>query len=245
MIETQANTLDYWKGKRVLITGGTQGLGKALTEHLHQLGAQVVIVARGTDALEKFRESFPDNLYTIQADIGEKEAIHKISARTIAMLEGIDVVINNASSLGPVPLRTLASLQCEEFEEVLQVNLLGPFRLIKALLPYMKLNNGGLIVNISSDAAVNAYPTWGPYSVSKAALDHLTAIWQEELRDDNITFLSVDPGDMHTQMHLDAIPDANTDELYQPIDVARELTEFLSQQLDTVRYTASEWRERL
>lgn len=132
-------------------------------------------------------------------------------------------------------------------EKLLQTNVLGPFLLAKAVLPTMILNKRGLIVNISSDAAVGAYPTWGGYSISKIALDHLSRIWHEELKAENIQFLSIDPGDMNTAMHLAAIPDADISALYEPARVAGDLLTFLSKtkNFEQVRYGADEWRAYL
>lgn len=235
----------FWENKRVLITGGTAGLGKNLAEQIHALGAKVAIVARKEEGLKKMKISLP-GIIPIQADIGDKQAIYKISNQSLGQLGGIDVLINNASSLGPTPLKALLETECEDFSDVLEVNLLGPFRLIKAVLPAMLLQKSGIIVNISSDAAKQAYSTWGPYSVSKSALDHMTAIWQEELIGTGISILSVDPGDMYTQMHLDAIPDANPDELYKPHDVATDFIRFLAgADYNQPRFGAKEWRLRI
>ncbi|MHA2252913.1 MAG: SDR family oxidoreductase [Candidatus Kariarchaeaceae archaeon] len=246
-IQLQQNELiyNYWKNTRVLITGGTKGLGKALAVNLNELGAKVAIVARTKEQISELIEKHP-SIIGIQADISAKEDIHKISGQALGQLGGIDVLINNASSLGVTPLQPLLETQCEDFSEVLETNLLGPFRLIKAVLPSMLLNKLGVIINISSDAAVSAYETWGAYSISKAALDHLSRIWQEELNGKNIRLLSVDPGDMATDMHLAAIPDANISELYQPQNVATDLIRFVAtKSTDQVRLSASQWRELL
>src|SRR6185295_7462055 len=116
------------------------------------------------------------------------------------LLGGLDVLINNASTLGPSPLALLADTECEDLEQALAVNLLGPFRLTKALLGALAASaregRGALVINISSDAAINAYPGWGAYGASKAALAHLTAIWAEEAKGDGVQFLAIDPGDM-------------------------------------------------
>jgi len=235
------NTNHTWEGKRILITGGTRGLGLHLTQEFVDHGAIVTIVSRTKEDLIKIADT-SDQIYMIEADLSAKEDIHKIVGQAIGMMEGIDVLINNASSLGPVPLVGLSDLTCEDFEEVLQTNLLGPFRLTKAVLPYMKFHHSGLIVNISSDAAVSAYPTWGAYSVSKSGLDHLTSIWQVE-SEPNISFVSIDPGDMQTKMHFDAIPDADPADLSLPVDVAKAMLSFLSvPTYDQTRYSAEEWR---
>ncbi len=146
-----------------------------------------------------------------------------------ANLEGVDVLINNASSLGPVPLALLADTECEELEAALEVNLLGAFRLTKALFGALAASaregRGALVINISSDAAVNAYPDWGAYGASKAALSHLTAIWDEEAKADGIRLLALDPGDMDTPLHALALPDADRSTLRAPELAAAEIIE--------------------
>ena len=120
-------------------------------------------------------------------------------------LGGLDALINNASSLGPTPLALLADTECEELQHALDVNVLGPFRLTKALFGALaqsaREGRGAVVINISSDAAVNPYPGWGAYGASKAALSHMTSIWGEEARAEGVTFLSLDPGDMDTPLH--------------------------------------------
>ncbi|TIQ55496.1 MAG: SDR family oxidoreductase, partial [Mesorhizobium sp.] len=146
-----------------------------------------------------------------------------------ASLGGLDVLINNASSLGPVPLALLADTECEELEKALAVNLVGAFRLTKALFGALAASaregRGALVINISSDAAVNAYPGWGAYGASKAALAHLTAIWDEEAKADGIRFLVLDPGDMDTPLHALALPDADPSTLKHPEVAAAEIIE--------------------
>jgi len=144
-----------------------------------------------------------------------------------ALVGPIDVLLLNASTLGPVPLRELVDTECEDFARVLEVNLLGPFRLAKAVLGSMLVRGGGLVVGISSDAGVNAYPGWGAYGVSKAALDHLLRSWAAELRESGIRFLSVDPGEMDTRMHAEAMPEADPAALARPADVARSIANLL------------------
>ncbi len=138
-------------------------------------------------------------------------------------------LVNNASSLGPTPLAPLADTDCEGLEQALAVNLLGPFRLTKALLGALAASardgSGAVVVNISSDAAVNPYSGWGAYGASKAALRHLTAIWAEEARADGVGFLSIDPGDMDTPLHAAAVPDADPTALRRPEDSAAAIIE--------------------
>lgn len=234
---------NYWKEKRILITGGTAGLGRDLALLTTSYGAKVAIVGRRRERIENLIKKEP-RIIGIQGDISIKGDTHKLSGQVLGQLGGVDIVFNNASSLGPTPLQQLIDTECEDLEEVLQTNLIGPFRLIKALLPNMLLNKNGLIVNISSDAAISAYPSWGSYSISKASLDHLSRIWNEELKSKNIQFLAIDPGDMNTDLHLAAIPDADVSQLYQPADVAKDLLNFLSKApFKQVRYGADEWRK--
>src|SRR6185312_14466741 len=129
---------------------------------------------------------------------------YPIALQITAALGGLDVLINNASSLGPTPLALLADTECEELEQALAVNVLGAFRLTKALFGALAASarerRGALVINIVSDAAINAYPGWGAYGASKAALRHLTAIWAEEAKALGVRFMAVDPGDMDTPL---------------------------------------------
>ena len=236
-----------FNGRSVLITGGSRGLGKALAVRLAARGAKVVLVGRENATLdETVRDIARDGgiAFGIVADVGEKESIYPIVGQAAALAGPIDILINNASTLGPVPLRLIPDTDCEDFERALQVNTVGPFRLIKAVVGSMALRQTGVIVNISSDAAVEAYPYWGVYSASKAALDHLTRIAALELADTRVRFFSVDPGEMDTRMHADAMPDADRESLLPP-SVAAERIALMIQHSDLIengaRLVASEW----
>ena len=164
----------------VLITGGSRGLGRALARALAAEGASVVLVARGQEELNQTVEeirSTGGEAYGIVADVGDKNAIHAIAAQAAALARPIDILIQNASTLGPVPQRLLLDTDCEDLERALEVNLVGPFRLAKVLAGPMVLKGTGLVLSISSDASVQAYPEWGAYSVSKAALDHMNRLF--------------------------------------------------------------------
>jgi NAD(P)-dependent dehydrogenase (short-subunit alcohol dehydrogenase family) len=132
----------------------------------------------------------------------------------------VDVVVHNASILGPLPLPLLADMACEDLEQVLAANLVGPFRLTKVLVGQMLLRERGLVVHLSSDAATNAYPRWGAYGASKAALDHLARVWAAELAGTGVRFLGIDPGEMDTDMHAAAMPEADRGSLARPEEVA-------------------------
>src|ERR1700744_838062 len=195
-----------------LITGASRGLGRALAVELARVGAQVVLVARESEelhaAVAEIRAA-DGAAHAVAADVVNKEAIHKIAGAAAALVGPIDLLIHNASTLGPTPLPLLLDTECEDLERVLAVNLVGPFRLTKAIAGSMALRGRGLVVHISSDAAVSAYPGWGAYGVSKAALDHLGRSWAAELSGTGVRVLSVDPGEMNTRMHADAIPEAD------------------------------------
>jgi NAD(P)-dependent dehydrogenase (short-subunit alcohol dehydrogenase family) len=207
---------------RVAITGGTSGLGLALVRALVRRGDKVVFVARTAGAVAAVAGE--TGAVGVVADVARKQDIHRIALQATAALGGLDVLINNASDLGPIPLALLADTDCEALERALQTNLLGPFRLTKALLGALagsaREGRGGVIVNISSDAAVTPYETWGAYGSSKAALHHLSHIWDAELAGEGVRVLSLDPGDMDTPMHAAAIPDADRDSLQRPEDAA-------------------------
>src|SRR5438552_13675631 len=204
--------------KSVLITGASKGLGAALAGELARAGARVVMVARHADELEKVAARI--GAYALPADVGDKHAVHGIAGAAAALVGPIDILIHNASTLGPTPLRLLLDTECEDFEQVLQTNLIGPFRLTRIVAGAMALRGSGLVVHVSSDAAVAAYPRWGAYGVSKAALDHLGRIFAAELGAAGVRFLSVDPGEMDTEMHAAAMPDADRAALPRPEVVA-------------------------
>jgi NAD(P)-dependent dehydrogenase (short-subunit alcohol dehydrogenase family) len=215
------------KELRVAVTGGTSGLGLALVRLLSARGARIAFIARTAPAVE--RTARDTGAYGIVGDVGRKDDIYPIALQITGNLGGLDVLINNASSLGPNRLALLADTECEELEQALAVNLLGAFRLTKALFGALAASardeRGALVINISSDAAVNAYPGWGAYGASKAALRHLTSIWAEEAKADGVRFLAIDPGDMDTPLHALAIPDADPSTLKRPEDSAAEVIE--------------------
>jgi len=213
-------------GLRILVTGGTSGLGRELVRQLHAAGARVAFVARTAQRVHALADELPSSI-GIVGDVGRKDDIHPIALQATGALGGIDVLINNASILGPVPLALLGDTECESFEQVLAVNLLGPFRLTRALLGALAASardgRGAVVVNVSSNAALEAYPRWGAYGASKAALHHMSNIWDAETAADGIRFLAVDPGDMDTPMHAAALPDADLATLKRPAQSAAEI----------------------
>ena len=218
-------------GVRAAITGGTSGLGLALVGELLSRGARVAFVARTGERVEAVARTHP-GAHGIAGDVARKDDIHPIALQILGNLGGLDVLVNNASSLGPVPLALLADTECEDFELALATNVLGPFRLTKTLLGALGASardgRGSVVVNVSSDAAVNAYPIWGAYGASKAALHHMSRIWDEELRPEGIRFLSVDPGDMDTPLHAAAVPESDPATLKRPETAARETADAIA-----------------
>ena len=217
---------------RVAITGGTSGLGRGLVREFANRGARVAFVARHRTDVERTMLDFP-SARGIVGDISRKEDVHPIAIQILSALDGLDVLVNNASSLGPMPLRPLADTDCEDLELALATNLVGPFRLTKALLGALagsaRAGRGALIVNISSDAAVTAYENWGAYGASKAALQHLSRIWDAELSHESIRVVSIDPGDMDTPLHALAVPDADRSTLKRPESAAREIADLIAE----------------
>lgn len=213
-------------GKVVVVTGASRGLGLELARRAARRGAKVVMVAREAAALEQAARDIRDAggfAVPLAFDVGDKEAIHRLAQLASELAGDVDVLIHNASTLGPVPMPLLLDLACEDLERVLQTNLVGPFRLTKALGAPMALRGAGTIVFVSSDAAVSAYPGWGAYGVSKAAADHLARSFAAELGSSGVRVFAVDPGEMDTAMHAAALPDADPTTLARPADVADRL----------------------
>jgi NAD(P)-dependent dehydrogenase (short-subunit alcohol dehydrogenase family) len=226
------NTNPLSRDLRVAITGGTSGLGLALVRQLSASGARVAFVARDVQRVAEIARQHPGT-HGLVGDVSHKNEIYPLALQITAALDGLDVLINNASHLGPVPLALLADTECEDFEAALATNLLGPFRLTKALLGALGASardgRPALVINITSDAAITPYPGWGAYGASKAALLHLSRIWNEELSEHGVRVRAVDPGDMDTPLHALAVPDADPATLKRPADAAREIIALIEQ----------------
>jgi NAD(P)-dependent dehydrogenase (short-subunit alcohol dehydrogenase family) len=219
------------ENKVALITGASRGLGFALARALGRRGVKLALVAREPSALADAcahltREGSVAHAFV--ADIADKQAIYPLVGQVQGTLGAVDILIHNASTLGHVPLRPLLDTDCEVLETTLATNLVGPFRLSKALAPGMVLRGAGALVHISSDAAVNAYASWGAYGTSKAALDHLARHFAAELEGSGVLVLSIDPGEMDTAMHRAALPEADPSSLAQPDAVAERIVALLA-----------------
>lgn len=214
-----------------LVTGASRGLGAALAAELARRGARVVLVGRERGPLEETARAIRaagGEAHALPADVGDKHAVHAIAGAAAALVGPIEVLVHNASTLGPTPLRLLLDTECEDLERVLAVNLVGPFRLTKALAGAMALHRRGVIVHVSSDVSVSAYPGWGAYGVSKAALDHLGRSWAAELEGTDVRVFTVDPGEMNTRMHAEAMPDADPATLADPAAVAARIAAMIA-----------------
>ncbi|MGE5181614.1 MAG: SDR family NAD(P)-dependent oxidoreductase [Acidobacteriota bacterium] len=232
------------RGTGALVTGASRGLGRALAEALAGKGARVAMVARDAgplaDAVATIRAR-GGIAHAIAADIADKQAVHRIAGQAQALVGELGIVVHNASTLGPVPLRLLLDTECEDLAAVLETNLVGPFRLTKIVAGAMALRGAtrhgsglagrvdetGVVVHVSSDAAVEAYPRWGAYGISKAAQDHLSRVLAAELAGTGVRVLAVDPGEMDTKMHADAVPDADRAALQRPAEVAARIVEII------------------
>jgi NAD(P)-dependent dehydrogenase (short-subunit alcohol dehydrogenase family) len=201
-------------------------LGAALGHAFAKEGARVVLVARGKAALDETVRSIVaegGEAHGLADDVSEKEAAHRIAGAAAALVGSIDVLVHNASTLGAVPLPLLLDTACEDLERALAVNVVGPFRLSKIVAGSMALRGRGLLVHVTSDAATNAYERWGAYGASKAALEHMSRTWAAELGAFGVRSIVVDPGEMDTQMHADAMPDADRSTLARPGEVAARI----------------------
>jgi NAD(P)-dependent dehydrogenase (short-subunit alcohol dehydrogenase family) len=224
--------MDTWfeAGHVAIVTGGSRGLGKALARELLTRGLAVIIDGRDRDALEAAAAQLQPlgTLTALAGDVSDKEHAHALvaAARRFGRL---DLLVNNASTLGAIPLPRIDELTHTAFERLFAVNVFAPIHLTQHALPLLRRTGGvATIVNVTSDAAVEAYATWGGYGASKAALEHVSRVLAEELADTNVRVLVADPGDMNTQMHRDAVPDADPADLRDPADSARSLLSAIS-----------------
>ena len=210
-----------FKNTTVLVTGASRGLGLALAREFASQSARLVIAARGAGALERARTELAavTDVAAVAADVSEDA--EAIVAAGLSRFGRIDVLVNNASELGPSPMPALSALRWQDLERILRVNVLAPLHMMQLVLPSMRERGGGTIANISSDAGVNAYPGWGGYGASKAALEHLSRTLAAELGESPpIRVLTIDPGDMNTEMHRAAEPGVDLSHLPDPAEVA-------------------------
>lgn len=217
-------------GHVAIVTGGSRGLGKAVARELLARGIRTIIDGRDADALESATLELRrcGEVTALAGDVTSKEHVHALiaAARSLGRL---DLLVNNASTLGAVPLPRIDQLTQQTFRELFDTNVFAPIHLMQHALPLMRASGGpATIVNVTSDAGVEAYPGWGGYGSSKAALEHVSRVAASEWEGLPVRVLVADPGDMNTQMHRDAIPDADPADLRDPADSARALLQAIA-----------------
>jgi NAD(P)-dependent dehydrogenase (short-subunit alcohol dehydrogenase family) len=215
-----------------ILTGASRGLGLALARALSDRGWTLVVDARGEADLAHAWNG-DDNVITIAGDIADPE--HRLELVEAAG-DPIDLIVNNASVLGPSPLPPLATYPLDELRQVYEINVTGPLALVQLALP--RLADGARIVNVTSDAAVEPYEGWGGYGSSKAALEQISAILGAEHPE--LRVYAVDPGDMRTRMHQDAFPGEDISDRPLPEESVPGLIELIEGGLPSGRYKARE-----
>jgi NAD(P)-dependent dehydrogenase (short-subunit alcohol dehydrogenase family) len=219
----------FESGHVAIVTGSSKGLGKATARRLLQHGLRVIIDGRDRDGLEAARAELDrfGEIVAIPGNVADKDHVHQLIAAAKSFGR-LDLLINNASTLGQTPLPRIDQLSEPVFDELFTVNVFAPIHLMQHALPLMLRGNVATIVNITSDAAAAAYPGWGGYGASKAALEHLSRVFAEELSQTPVRVLVVDPGDMNTEMHRAAVPDADPASLIDPDDAAGALVDAIA-----------------
>jgi NAD(P)-dependent dehydrogenase (short-subunit alcohol dehydrogenase family) len=229
-------TLAYFRvgpGTVALITGASRGLGLALARLLADRGASLALTARGAEALERAAAALHarTDVLALAGDVADPTHAERLVDAALDRFGHVDVLVNNASSVGPSPMPALEDYPLDALERVFRVNAIAPLRLIQRVLPGMRAR-GGVILNVTSDAAVNAYPGWGGYGAAKAALEHLSRTLAAEVGTGDggdggkvagVRVYVVDPGDMDTQMHREAEPGVDLSHLPGPDAVAPAL----------------------
>jgi NAD(P)-dependent dehydrogenase (short-subunit alcohol dehydrogenase family) len=217
-----------------LVTGGSAGLGLALVSELARQGWRVVTDGRSE---EKFKEAeLPEGVTVVVGDL--TDAGHRDRLRTEVERHGrLDLLVHNASTLGPLPMRPLSEVDIPDLTQVWRTNIGGPLVLTSALLPWLR-EADGVLLSISSDAAVHHYETWGLYGASKAALDHVTLTYAAET---GLRAYAVDPGDMRTAMHQDAFPGEDISDRPLPMTVVPHLLALLDARPESGRYRAEDF----
>ena len=220
-------------GRVALVTGGSTGLGRALSGELARQGWQVITDGRSE---EKFKgAALPETVTVVVGDL--TDADHRDRLRTEVERHGrLDLLVHNASTLGPLPMRPLAEVDIPDLMHVWRTNIGGPLVLTSALLPWLR-EADGVLLSISSDAAVHHYETWGLYGASKAALDHVTLTYAAET---GLRAYAVDPGDMRTAMHQDAFPGEDISDRPLPESVVPRLLALVDARPESGRYAAGD-----
>lgn len=220
-----------------IITGASKGLGRALAEALAARGWDLVLDARGAEALGEAAAAVAAHGARVEAQPGDvTDAGHRADLVAAARkLGGLDLLVSNASALGAEPLARLAELPLDGLRRALEVNVVATLGLVQEALPLLRESPAGAVVAVSSDAAAEAYETWGGYGASKAALDQLAAVLGVE--EPELRVWAVDPGDMATDLYAAAVPD-DDDPRPEPAGVAPAFLRLLEERPASGRYAA-------
>ena len=226
-----------------IITGASKGLGRALATALAARGWDLVLDARGAEALQEAAAglgAYGTRVTALPGDVTDAGHRGELVAAA-GKLGGVDLVVHNASALGAEPLVRLAELPLEGLRRALEVNVVAALGLVQEALPLLRATEAGTVIAVSSDAAAEAYETWGGYGASKAALDHLAAVLAEE--EPRLRVWAVDPGDMATDLYAAAVPD-DTDPRPDPASVVPAFLRLLQERPASGRYGAPSLLER-
>lgn len=236
------NTMTNGRRRTALITGASRGLGFETARLLADRGTNLVVTAREGAALRIAESALREqtNVVAIEGDVADRGHAERLVERAMDEFGEIDLLINNASSIGASPMPELAVYPLELLARVFDVNVLAPLHLIQLVLPRMLDRNDGAIVNVTSDAAVEGYPTWGGYGASKSALEQLSRVLAAELDGSGVRVYWVDPGDMNTLMHQEAEPGVDLSHLPGPEVPARALLLLLDELPPSGRFQAQQ-----
>jgi len=218
---------------RALITGGSAGLGRALAAGLAGQGWEVVVTGRDPQKLDAAAAALGPRVVPVAGDVTDPAHRDRLAA---ALPDGLDLLVNNASTLGTSPLREVRELSDPILRDVWETNVVAPVALVRLLRPLLR--DGAAVVNVTSDAAVEHYETWGAYAASKAALEHLTLTLAAE--DPDVRWYAVDPGDLRTQMHQDAFPGEDISDRPLPEEVVPAFLALLDRRPASGRYRAAD-----
>ncbi|MEF3307007.1 SDR family NAD(P)-dependent oxidoreductase [Paenibacillus sp. GYB003] len=215
--------MNGFESKVVMITGATKGLGRSLALAFAAQGAKLALCARGAAGLEAVKAEAESkgasSVLTAVADISSARDVERFVALTEAAFGRIDVLINNASTLGPSPMPLLLDYPEDDFAEVLRVNAIGTFLVTRRVIAGMLRRGSGSVINVTSEAGSVGYPGWGAYGISKFAVEGMTETWAAEVEGSGVRVNMVDPGEMDTEMHALAVPDCDY-ELADPDNLA-------------------------
>ncbi len=218
-----------------LVTGASQGLGQALTRALAERGWTLVVDARGADELHRATADWP-NVHSIPGDVADQW--HRAAlVDAVAQHGRLDLLINNASTLGPSPLPALLDLPLDAYTRLLDVDVVSPLALAQASRPWLAAGQG-IVINVTSDAAAEAYAGWGGYGSAKAALEHLTAILAVE--EPQLRWYAVDPGDLRTAMHQAAFPGEDISDRPWPETVVPAFLRLIEERPPSGRWRAAD-----